>query len=109
MERVRRFGRVRMYQSGEAVFKVGQVSPGVVIVLSGKIDVTQHDESGRRTLIVTHSRGEFTGELAQPVSRATLVDAYAQEPVEARIIPQERFTVTVPGRSTGRFFPSDGD
>jgi thioredoxin reductase (NADPH) len=90
MERVRRFGRVRAYQSGEAVFKVGQVSPGIVIVLSGKIDVTQHDESGRRTLIVTHGRGEFTGELAQLANRPALVDAYAQEPVDALIIPQER-------------------
>jgi thioredoxin reductase (NADPH) len=90
MERVRRFGQVRAYQSGEAVFKVGQVSPGIVIVLSGKIDVTQHDESGRRTLIVTHGRGEFTGELAQLANRPALVDAYAQEPVDALIIPQER-------------------
>jgi thioredoxin reductase (NADPH) len=90
MDRVRRFGQVRVYQSGEAVFKVGQVSPGIVIVLSGKIDVTQHDESGRRTLIVTHRRGEFTGELAQLANRPALVDAYAQEPVEALIIPQER-------------------
>src|SRR6202051_2785149 len=90
MERVRRFGQVRAYQSGEAVFKVGQVSPGIVIVLSGKIDVTQHDESGRRTLSVTHGRGEFTGELAQLANRPALVDAYAQEPVDALIIPQER-------------------
>jgi thioredoxin reductase (NADPH) len=90
LERVRRFGQVRAYQTGEAVFKVGQVSPGIVIVLSGKIDVTQHDESGRRTLIVTHGRGEFTGELAQLANRPALVDAYAQEPVDALIIPQER-------------------
>jgi thioredoxin reductase (NADPH) len=90
MERVKRFGHVRAYQSGEAVFKVGQVSPGIVIVLSGKIDVTQHDESGRRALIVTHGRGEFTGELAQLANRPALVDAYAQEPVDALIIPQER-------------------
>jgi thioredoxin reductase (NADPH) len=90
MERVRRFGQVRAYQSGEAIFTVGQISPGVVMVLSGRVDVTQHDESGRRTLIVTHGRGEFMGELAQLANRPALVDAYAQEPVNALIIPQER-------------------
>ena len=90
MERVSRFGQVRAYQSGEAIFTVGQISPGVVMVLSGRVDVTQHDESGRRTLIVTHGRGEFTGELAQLANRPALVDAYAQEPVDALIIPQER-------------------
>jgi thioredoxin reductase (NADPH) len=99
MERVKRFGQVRAYQSGEAVFKVGQVSPGIVIVLSGKIDVTQHDESGRRTLIVTHGKGEFTGELAQLANRPALVDAYAQEPVDALIIPQERLQALLIGEA----------
>jgi thioredoxin reductase (NADPH) len=90
MERVSRFGQVHAYQAGEAIFRVGQISPGLVMVLSGKIDVTQHDESGRRTLIVTHGRGGFMGELAQLANRPALVDAYAQEPVDALIIPQER-------------------
>jgi thioredoxin reductase (NADPH) len=90
IERISRFGKVRAYRSGEAIFTVGHVSPGVVMVLSGKIDVTQHDESGQRTLIVTHGKGEFLGELAQLANRPALVDAYAQEPVKALIIPQER-------------------
>jgi thioredoxin reductase (NADPH) len=90
MERVSRFGQVHAYKAGEAIFRVGQISPGLVMVLSGKIDVTQHDESGRRTLIVTHGRGGFMGELAQLANRPALVDAYAREPVDALIIPQER-------------------
>jgi thioredoxin reductase (NADPH) len=90
MERVSRFGQFHAYQAGEAIFRVGQISPGLVMVLSGKIDVTQHDESGRRTLIVTHGRGGFMGELAQLANRPALVDAYAQEPVDALIIPHER-------------------
>jgi thioredoxin reductase (NADPH) len=90
IERVSRFGQVRAYHSGEAIVTVGRMGPGIIIVLSGKIDVTQHDQSGRRTLIVTHSRGEFIGELAQLAGRPALVDAYAQEQVEALIIPQDR-------------------
>ncbi len=90
IERVRRFGEVRSYRAGEMLAKVGEVGDGFIVVLSGKIDITQHDESGRREFIVTHGPGEFTGELAQLAGRPALVDAYAQGPVEALIIRPER-------------------
>jgi thioredoxin reductase (NADPH) len=54
IERVRRFGEVRSYGAGEALAKVGDKGHGLIIVLAGNVDITQHDESGRRTLIVTH-------------------------------------------------------
>jgi thioredoxin reductase (NADPH) len=90
IERVRRFGEVRSFGVGEALAQVGKVGHGLVIILAGKVDITQHDESDRRTLIVTHGPGEFMGELAQLAGRPALVDAYAQEPVEALIIPPDR-------------------
>src|SRR6202163_4719476 len=90
IERVRRFGEVRSYATGQALAKVGEVGDGLTIILSGKIDITQHDESGRRALIVTHGPGEFMGELAQLAGRPVLVDAYAQGPVEALIIPTDK-------------------
>jgi thioredoxin reductase (NADPH) len=61
IERVRRFGKVRSYRAGEALAKVGHVSDGLTIILAGKVDITQHDESGRRTPIVTHATGAFMG------------------------------------------------
>jgi thioredoxin reductase (NADPH) len=90
IERVRRFGEIRRYEAGEALAKVGQVGDGLSIILAGKVDITQHDESGRRQLIVTHGPGEFMGELAQLAGRPVLVDAYAKEPVEALIIRPDR-------------------
>jgi thioredoxin reductase (NADPH) len=90
IERVRRFGEIRSYGAGEALAKVGQVGEGLSIILAGKVDITQHDESGHRQLIVTHGSGEFMGELAQLAGRRVLVDAYAQEPVEALIIRPDR-------------------
>jgi CRP-like cAMP-binding protein len=62
IERVSRFGEVRSYLAGDAIVTVGRVSPGVIVILSGKVDVTQRDQSGHRTLIVIHSAGEFMGE-----------------------------------------------
>src|SRR5579863_4868352 len=90
IERVRRFGELRSYQSGEALARVGTVGDGLTIILAGKVDITQHDASDRRALIVTHGPGEFMGELAQLAGRPGLVDAYAQEPVEALIIRPDR-------------------
>ena len=90
IERVRRFGVVRSYGVGEALERVGEVGPGLTIILAGKVDVTQHDTSGRREPIVTYGPGAFIGELAQLAGRPALVDAYAQEPVEALIISPDR-------------------
>src|SRR6266446_1879107 len=90
IERVRRFGKVRSYGAGEALAKIGEVGPGLTIILGGNVDITQHDESGRRTAIVTHGPGAFMGELAQLAGRPALVDAHAKEPVEALIIPPDQ-------------------
>ena len=90
IERLRRFGEVRSYGAGEALAKVGAVGHGLAIILAGHVDITQHDQWGRRTPIVTHGPGSFMGELAQLAGRPALVDAYAQGPVEALIIPPER-------------------
>jgi thioredoxin reductase (NADPH) len=88
--RIRRFGEFRTYPAGAAISKIGEVAPGLVIILSGSIDVSQVDQSGRRVLLVTHDAGHFLGELAQLSGRPSLTDATAREPVEALIIPPDR-------------------
>ena len=90
IERVRRFGKVRSYGAGEALAKVGEKGHGLTVILAGTVDVTQHDQSGRRDPIVTHGSGAFMGELAQLAGRPALVDAYAQTAVDALIIPPEQ-------------------
>jgi len=90
IERVRRFGKVRSYGAGEALAKVGEKGHGLTVILAGTVDITQHDESGRRDLIVTYGAGAFMGELAQLAGRPALVDAYAQTAVDALIIPPEQ-------------------
>ena len=83
IERIRRFGVLRAYRTGEALAKAGSVSQGLTIILSGKVDVARHTQSGPGQPIVTHGPGAFVGELAQLSGRPALVDAYAQGPVEA--------------------------
>ena len=99
IERVRRFGKVRFYRAGEALVQVGNVGPGLTIILTGRVDITQHDESGHRRHIVTHGPGSFMGELAQLAGRPALVDAHAQDEVEALIIPPERLRALLIGEA----------
>src|SRR4051794_9266965 len=90
IERMRRFGSMRSYAAGEALVEVGKPGVGLMVIVTGDVNVTRHDESGRRTAIVTHGPGAFMGELAQLAGRPALVDAYAKEPVEALIIPPDQ-------------------
>src|SRR5215475_13569319 len=86
IERVRRFGHVHSYRPGEALMKAGELGHGLVVVLSGQVNVTRHDFLDSHTPIVAHGPGSFLGELAQLGGRPALVDAYAEGPVEALII-----------------------
>ena len=90
IERVRRFGNVRSFAAGESLWTVGQVAPGLMVILTGKVAVTEHDQFDNHKPIVVHGPGNFLGELALLSGRPALVDAIAQEPVEALIIPSER-------------------
>src|SRR5215218_3673200 len=89
LARLTRFGEPCSYRAGEVVAKVGDVGRGLLLVTSGKIEVTPHDR-GTDTYIVTHERGNFLGELAQLSGRPYLVDAIAQTDVEAIAVPPDR-------------------
>ncbi len=88
IERMRRFGEACSFPAGAKIFKAGQVAPGLVVILSGNIDMVR--EGTQADLIVQHGAGEFMGELAQLGGRPALVDAIARDPVEAVIIPPDR-------------------
>jgi len=90
IERVRRFGEVSCYGTGEALARVGDVGRGMVIILAGKVATTHRGEGGRPEPIVTQGPGAFLGELAQLAGKPALVDAHALEPVQALIIAPDR-------------------
>ena len=90
IERVRRFGSVRSYGAGAVLAEAGKALEGLTIILVGTVRVTRRTSSGDGDLIVAHGPGSFLGELAQLSGRPALVDARAQDPVTALIIPPER-------------------
>ncbi|HEY2529260.1 MAG TPA: FAD-dependent oxidoreductase [Xanthobacteraceae bacterium] len=90
IERVRRFGNLRSFGTGESLWTVGQVAPGLMVILVGKVAVTERDQFDNHKPIAVHGPGNFLGELALLSGRPALVDATAQEPLEALVIPSER-------------------
>ena len=88
--RLRRFGETRTFAEGEYLARTGEIAPGMFIVLSGNVAITQHDDPTGRGPIVIHRPGSFAGELAQLSGRPSLVDSLAQGAVEVLIIPPQK-------------------
>src|SRR3954453_6413636 len=87
--RLSRFGVACRYRAGDMVANVGDTGIGLILVVSGKIEVTQND-GHERVHIATHEGGNFMGELAQLSGRPMLVDAKALTDVEAVPLPPDR-------------------
>ncbi|MET1046578.1 MAG: FAD-dependent oxidoreductase, partial [Hyphomicrobium sp.] len=90
IDRVRRFGDVKTFEAGDVLAEVNKVGPGLIIILSGHVDMTQRDVNGHSTPIVTHGPGSFMGELAQMSGRPSLVDGVAKDKVEAVVVAPDR-------------------
>src|SRR5712672_2806166 len=84
------FGEVRSYAAGERIFRAGSLAPGLVVIISGKVEITQDACVERRETVVTHGPSNFVGELAQLSDRPSLVNAEAIEPVAAFVISSHR-------------------
>ena len=87
IERLGRFGAFRRFEDGEQVSRTGKPGAGMVVVLSGRIAVTQRDGLGHVTPVIDHRRGQFLGEVGQLSGWASLVDARARGRVEALVLP----------------------
>jgi thioredoxin reductase (NADPH) len=88
--RMRRFGEERHYKHGETLFETGKPGPGMFVVLSGHVAITQRDGFGHVTPIIDQGPGQFLAEIGQLSGRAALVDGHAEGDVETLLIPPER-------------------
>src|SRR5215207_6031874 len=89
IERMRRFGELRAYKDGEALFETGKVGPGMFVVLSGHVTITQRDGLGHITPIIDQGPGQFLAEVGTLSGRPALVDGHAEGDVEALVIEPE--------------------
>jgi thioredoxin reductase (NADPH) len=88
--RLRRFGEIRRYQDGDRLFETGQPGPGMFVILSGHVAITQRDGFGHVTPVIDEGPGQFLAEIGQLSGRISLVDGHAEGEVETLLIPPER-------------------
>ncbi len=88
--RMRRFGKLRRYRDGEALFETGKPGPGMFVVLSGHVAVTQRDGLGHVTPVIDQGPGQFLAEIGQLSGRNALVDGHAEGDVETLLIAPDR-------------------
>jgi thioredoxin reductase (NADPH) len=88
--RMRRFGEPRNYKHGEMLFETGKPGPGMFVILSGHVAITQRDGLGHVTPVIDQGPGQFLAEIGQLSGRVALVDGHAEGDVETLLIPPER-------------------
>lgn len=86
IDRMRRFGEVLHFKDGERLFETGKPGPGMFVVLSGHVAITQRDGLGHVTPVIEQGPGQFLAEVAQLSGRRALVDGTAEGDVETLLI-----------------------
>src|ERR1700682_506673 len=89
IDRLRRFGKVRRYAAGEALFVTGDIAPGMFVLIKGSVRVMRRDPLGHSAPIVEEGPGQFVAEVGQLSGQPAFVDVHAIDEVEALLIPPE--------------------
>ncbi|MGQ0585363.1 MAG: FAD-dependent oxidoreductase [Reyranella sp.] len=87
--RIDHFGTRKRYSHGDFLAQTGKDSPGMSVVLSGRIVIQRHDGLGHISPIVEMGPGEFAAELAELSDKPALVDVRAIGDVETLLIPPD--------------------
>jgi thioredoxin reductase (NADPH) len=88
--RVERFGEKRRYGHRERIAETGKPSPGMIVIISGQIAITQRDGLGHVSPVIDFGPGNFLGETGQLSGRASFIDAHAEGEVTAIVIAPEQ-------------------
>jgi thioredoxin reductase (NADPH) len=84
--RIRRFGTQRQYAQGEYLCRIGDLAPGMFVILRGRAQVHLRDGLGRETLGVEQGPGNFFCEVGQLSGKPALADIIVTEDAEGLAI-----------------------
>src|SRR3954464_7395963 len=97
IDRLRRFGTLRRYAPGEALFVTGETVPGMFVLIKGSVHVVRRDPLGHCAPIVEQGPGEFVAEVGQLSGQPAFVDVYAIDDVQALLISPENLRALMIG------------
>jgi thioredoxin reductase (NADPH) len=105
IDRVRRFGAVQRFAPGDLLCRIGRPTPGMYVLLSGRVAVAGRDALGRSVRPAEFARmagvdvkdmevvpGEVIAELSHISGHASAspIDAYAVDEVQAIMVPPDQ-------------------
>ncbi|KAB1073645.1 FAD-dependent oxidoreductase [Methylobacterium planeticum] len=97
IERVARYGTEETLSDGTPVFSRGQRGADFFLVLQGRIEILDQEHTGALRIFVTHSEGQFTGELTLFNNREILVSGRASGETRVVRITRDGFQRLVTG------------
>ncbi|MFI5089257.1 MAG: Crp/Fnr family transcriptional regulator [Terriglobales bacterium] len=86
-----RMTRETSYSAEAVLFMEGQPSPGVMVIVSGKVKLSTASADGRTIVVRIAGPGEVLGLSATVVGRPCELTAETLEPARIKIIPRESF------------------
>ena len=89
INRIRRFGTVRHWAQGDYLCRIGDLAPGMFVLLQGRAQVHLRDGLGRESTGVEQGPGNFFCEVGQLSGKPALADILVLEDVEALLISSE--------------------
>lgn len=92
LEDLRNRGVRRSFRRGAFLMTEGETSDHVIVLLSGRAKVSSYTAEGREVVLAVRGPGDLLGELSAFDGEPRLATVSALEPVEALIMPSERFT-----------------
>jgi len=108
IDRVRRHGDVRRFRPGELLCRVGKPSPGMYVILSGRLAVVTRDPFGRALPVAEYGQmiggtpeemevlpGEFIADLGTLSDKPSAIDVQAVEEVEAIVVPPDQLRALI--------------
>ena len=72
IDRLRRFGTIQRYAAGELLYATGDISPGMLVILSGSVALSGREGLGHVFPIIELGLGGFLAEAGQLSGRPTL-------------------------------------
>src|SRR3982750_3628563 len=94
LPRIHRFGEIRRYERGERLFAAGEPGP-MFVVLRGTVAVSLRDGLGRVVPFAKQGPGQFLAEVSQLSGGPRLADGYAEEAVEALLLPPHKLRALI--------------
>ena len=97
LETIRRAGRRRSVEAGEAIFAEGDEPDGMWVIIAGRVRVFRSDAAGNEIELTTRGRGEIFGELALLEGATRSASVAAIEPSEFLVLDRPTFLALLSG------------